>query len=77
MEHARRAAAYEPDPRGAAIEFRKHLGWYLKGLPNSADLRRQLHAVDSLGQIEGIFGAYLRERATGSWTSEGVVGAAA
>jgi tRNA-dihydrouridine synthase B len=53
------AAAYEPDLRGAAIEFRKHLGWYVKGLPNSADLRRQLHAVDSLDQVEGIFADYL------------------
>jgi len=25
--------AYEADPIGAAIEFRKHLGWYVKGLP--------------------------------------------
>jgi hypothetical protein len=31
----------------------------VKGIPHSADLRRQLHAVDSLGQVEGIFGAYL------------------
>ena len=59
IEHARMAEAYEQDPRGAAIEFRKHLGWYVKGVPHSADLRRQLHAVDSLGQVEGIFGAYL------------------
>ena len=59
IEHARMAEAYENDPRGAAIEFRKHLGWYVKGIPHSADLRRQLHAVDSLGQVEGIFGAYL------------------
>ena len=61
IEHARMAAAYEPDLRGAAIEFRKHLGWYVKGLPNSADLRRQLHAVDSLDQVESIFAAYLAE----------------
>ena len=33
---------YETDPRGAAIEFRKHLGWYAKGLPDGADLRRRL-----------------------------------
>src|SRR5687768_9435443 len=59
IEHARMAEAYEHDPRGAAIEFRKHLGWYVKGVPHSADLRRQLHAVDSLGQVEAIFGAYL------------------
>jgi tRNA-dihydrouridine synthase len=59
VEHARMAEAYENDPRGAAIEFRKHLGWYVKGLPNSADLRRRLHLVESLGAVEGIFGEYL------------------
>ena len=59
MKHARMAADYEPDRRGAAIEFRKHLGWYVKGLPDSADLRRRLHAVDSLSEVEGIFAEYL------------------
>jgi tRNA-dihydrouridine synthase B len=59
LEHARMAAEYEADPRGAAIEFRKHLGWYVKGLPGSADLRRKLHAVDSLHEVEGIFASYL------------------
>ena len=33
LDHARMANDYEPDRRGAAIEFRKHLGWYVKGLP--------------------------------------------
>ncbi len=59
LDHARMAAEYEPDPRGAAIEFRKHLGWYVKGIPGSADLRRKLHAVESLSEVEGIFGDYL------------------
>lgn len=58
IEHARMAEAYENDPRGAAIEFRKHLGWYVKGIPHSADLRRQLHAVESLSEVETIFGSY-------------------
>ena len=61
-EHAHMAAAYELDPRGAAIEFRKHLGWYVKGLPGSADLRRRLHAVNSLDEVEGIFADYLANR---------------
>jgi tRNA-dihydrouridine synthase B len=61
-EHAHMAVAYEADPRGAAIEFRKHLGWYVKGLPGSAELRRQLHAVSSLQEVEGIFDDYLRNR---------------
>ena len=59
LEHARMAAAYEPDPRGAAIEFRKHLGWYVKGLFNAAELKRRVYAVESLDEIAGIFAEYL------------------
>jgi len=59
LRHARMAADYEPDRRGAAIEFRKHLGWYVKGLPGSAEIRKKLHAVESLGEVEGIFADYL------------------
>jgi nifR3 family TIM-barrel protein len=59
LDHARMADAYEADPRGAAIEFRKHLGWYVKGLPGSAEIRKRLHAVVSLAEVEGIFADYL------------------
>ncbi|MGE5732888.1 MAG: tRNA dihydrouridine synthase DusB [Gemmatimonas sp.] len=62
LDHARMANDYEPDRRGAAIEFRKHLGWYVKGLPGSAELRKKLHAVTSLGEVEGIFDEYLQIR---------------
>ena len=65
LDHARMADAYEIDQRGAAIEFRKHLGWYVKGLPGSADLHKQLHAVTSLMEVEGIFGEYLERLARG------------
>jgi tRNA-dihydrouridine synthase len=71
IEHARMAEAYEQDPRGAAIEFRKHLGWYVKGVPHSADLRRQLHSVDSLGQVEGIFAGYLERIERGDFGEAG------
>jgi tRNA-dihydrouridine synthase B len=67
LEHAAMVQAYEPDPEGAAIEFRKHLGWYVKGLPNSAELRRRLHAVNSFSEVEGIFGDYLAWLATRSF----------
>jgi nifR3 family TIM-barrel protein len=60
LEHAAMVQTYEMDPEGAAIEFRKHLGWYVKGLPNSAELRRRLHAVNSFDEVEGIFGDYLQ-----------------
>ena len=62
LEHARMVQAYEAAPEGAAIEFRKHLGWYVKGLPGSAELRKRLHAVNAFGEVEGIFGDYLAQR---------------
>jgi nifR3 family TIM-barrel protein len=77
IEHARMAEAYEQDPRGAAIEFRKHLGWYVKGLPSSAELRKRLHAVVSLSEVEGIFGDYLMQLSRGDLTSEAELAAPA
>lgn len=59
LDHARLVESYEADPEGAAIEFRKHLGWYVRGLPHSAELRRRLHRVNSFCEVEGIFADYL------------------
>ena len=59
LHHARMVMEYETDPRGAAIEFRKHLGWYAKGLHGGAELRKRLYAVTSFSEVEGIFGDYL------------------
>jgi len=63
LDHAAMVESYEADPRGAAIEFRKHLGWYVKGIAGSAELRRSLYAVESLGEINAIFSDYLRANA--------------
>ncbi len=59
LDHARLVQEYEIDPVGAALEFRKHLGWYVKGLPNSAELRKLLHQVRDFAEVEGIFARYL------------------
>ena len=75
LEHAAMVQSYEADPEGAAIEFRKHLGWYVKGLPNSADLRRRLHVVNGFEEVEGIFADYLgwlEQRSVESSLLEGV-----
>ena len=69
LDHARMVEAYEPDPEGAAVEFRKHLGWYVKGLPSSADLRRRLHAVTTFADVEGIFLDYLAAMQSGAFGS--------
>lgn len=69
LEHARLVQEYEIDPEGAAYEFRKHLGWYVKGLHNSAELRKKLHQVTSLTQVEGIFADYLADPSGGARVS--------
>jgi nifR3 family TIM-barrel protein len=70
MDHCRMVEAYELDPRGAAIEFRKHLGWYARGLPHSAELRKRLHSVNSFGEVEGIFGDYLAAMSRGEFDGD-------
>jgi nifR3 family TIM-barrel protein len=60
-EHARLALAWEHDEEKAMIEFRKHLGWYTKGLPNGRLLRQELFAVTSLEEAEALLEGYLRE----------------
>jgi len=48
------------DSKNVACEFRKHLGWYTKGLENSAGLRAKLHQIESLVDIEPILQDYLK-----------------
>lgn len=52
MEHARLAIAWETDEEKAMVEFRKHLGWYTKGLPSGRFLRQALFAVTRLEEAE-------------------------
>ncbi|MBI1722882.1 MAG: tRNA dihydrouridine synthase DusB [Gemmatimonadetes bacterium] len=59
LEHARLTLAVEGDTPKAAVEFRKHLGWYTRGLPGSAELRARLHQVESLADVEHFFADYL------------------
>jgi tRNA-dihydrouridine synthase len=46
------------------IEFRKHFGWYTKGLHCSSELRARLFRVESMAEAEALFGAYLAPRAS-------------
>ncbi len=59
LEHARNAVAFEPDKKRAMIEFRKHLGWYTKGLPNGKHLRQDLFQVTDLAEAEALLVSYL------------------
>ncbi|MCG6990149.1 MAG: tRNA dihydrouridine synthase DusB [Gemmatimonadetes bacterium] len=62
LEHARNAIAFERDPARAVIDFRKHLGWYTKGLPDGRRLRTELFHVTELRDVERILEGYLAER---------------
>jgi tRNA-dihydrouridine synthase B len=59
LEHAQLALRLQGDSRKTVIEFRKHLGWYTKGLPGASQLREQLFQVESMVEAETIFREYL------------------
>ncbi len=59
LRHAKLQLEIQGDDRRTAVEFRKHLGWYTRGLPGAAALRARLHQIDSMAEIERIFEDYL------------------
>jgi tRNA-dihydrouridine synthase B len=59
LEHALLALRLQGDRRKTVIEFRKHLGWYTKGLPGASVLREQLFRVETMVEAEALFRAYL------------------
>jgi len=59
LEHARLALALQGDTRKTALEFRKHFGWYTKGVPGAGSLRERLFQIESMREAETIFAAYL------------------
>jgi len=63
LEHARLALRIQGDTRKTALEFRKHLGWYTRGLPGSAELRQRLFTIESMHEAEVMFERYLAEQA--------------
>jgi len=58
LEHARNAIAFESRPDRAIIDFRKHLGWYPKGLPDGRRLRTELFQAVSLQDVERLLEEY-------------------
>jgi nifR3 family TIM-barrel protein len=65
IKHARNAVAFEADQEKAMREFRKHLGWYTKGLPGGKHLRQELFQVLSLQQAEDLLEGYLDDYRAG------------
>jgi nifR3 family TIM-barrel protein len=66
--HAKLVLETQGDTRRTALEFRKHLGWYARGLPGSAELRGRLHRIESMAEADEILHDYVepgRRRQTG------------
>jgi nifR3 family TIM-barrel protein len=59
LDHARLALRLQGDTRKTVMEFRKHFGWYTKGMHHASDLRARLFQVESMLEAEAIFGEYL------------------
>lgn len=64
LEHARNAIAFERNPDRAIIDFRKHLGWYTKGLPDGRRLRTELFQSTTLEDVERLLESYREEQLT-------------
>jgi nifR3 family TIM-barrel protein len=59
LEHAENAVRFEHDPRRAMLDFRKHLGWYTKGLPAGKELRVELFKVEDIAEVRPILDRYV------------------
>lgn len=60
-QHAEHAVAFEASQEKAVREFRKHLGWYTKGLPDGRRLRSRLFQTTNLREIAVVLEGYLSE----------------
>jgi tRNA-dihydrouridine synthase B len=61
LEHARNAVTFERNAERAIIDFRKHLGWYTKGLPDGRRLRTELFRAKSLDDVGALLERYRAE----------------
>lgn len=59
LDHAALALRLQGDSRKTVMEFRKHLGWYTRGLPGASALRERLFHVETMHEAAMIFQEYL------------------
>ena len=69
IRHAENAVAFERDGDKAVREFRKHLGWYTKGLAGGRRLRQRLFQVRDLREVREVLGRYLERAGDGGFAT--------
>lgn len=57
IEHYNRFLKYEEE-RTCVFEMRKHIGWYLKGMEDSSELKKQLYAMMDAKEILKVLEEY-------------------
>ena len=58
VEHTREMADWVGE-RWGVMRMRKHLGWYVRGLPGASELRKKLHGSVAVAEIVEIFDSYM------------------
>ncbi len=66
LQHARLAIQLQGDSRHTMVEFRKHFGWYTKGLHGATNLRQKLFQVETMTGAERVFTEYLEKEMVGA-----------
>lgn len=58
MEHFRAHVDFRSDSRAAVRQFRKHIGWYAKGLVGASAFRAEAMNLESLEEVERALDAF-------------------
>lgn len=61
LRHARMLIDYKGDYIGVR-EMRKHMAWYMKGLPGASTLRGSMNQMESYEEMERLLGEYLEQK---------------
>lgn len=58
LEHAKALAAFKGEERGIK-ESRKHIAWYIKGLPNASGIKGEIFKISDLASMQNILTEYM------------------
>lgn len=59
LRHSQMLIAYKGEYVGIR-EMRKHMAWYMKGLPGAAELRGKLNYAETMAEMETLLNEYLK-----------------
>jgi len=51
----------EKGERQAVLEMRKHIGWYIKGLPGAAEIRRRVNQLTKGEELRELLSSYFKD----------------